>query len=49
MKNAISDWQIYQHARGLASMRRHRQYEAVMDLKETGLHPGVPFRAWLQV
>lgn len=49
MKYAISDWQIYQHARGLASMGDHRQYEAVMNLEETGLHPGVPFRAWVQV
>ena len=49
MKYDISDWQIYEKARGLGAMHGHRQYEAVIDLEETGLHPGVPFRAWVQV
>ena len=49
MKYPISDWQIYDKARGLSSIRSHRQYEAVLDLEETGLHLGVPFRAWVQV
>lgn len=48
-KSDISDWQIYDKARGLGAMNGHRQYEAVIDLAETGLHPGVPFRAWVQV
>ncbi len=48
-KYPISDWRIYQRARGLASLRDHRQYEAVLDLAESGLHVGVPFRAFVEV
>ena len=49
MKYPISDWQIFQQARGLSSIGEHRQYEAVLNLEEAGLHPGVPFRAFVQV
>ncbi len=27
----------------------HRRYEAVLDLQESGLHPGVPFPARVEV
>lgn len=45
----ISDWQIYQHARGASSIDGHRRYEAVLQLAEVGLHHGVPFPAWADV
>jgi len=49
MKYPISDWQIFEQARGLSTIREHRQYEAVLDLEEAGIHPGVPFGAFVQV
>ena len=45
----ISDWQIYQHARGASMIDEHRRYEAVLQLAETGLHRGVAFPAWADV
>lgn len=42
----ISDWQIYQHARGASVIDGHRRYEAMLQLDEIGLHRGVPFPAW---
>jgi hypothetical protein len=30
-------------------MRGHRQFEASLDLAESGLHPGVPFAAFAEV
>jgi len=49
MKYPISDWRIFQKARGRSSIREHREYEAVLDLEEAGLHPGVPFSAFVEV
>ena len=45
----VSDWQIYQHARGATMIDGHRRYEAVLQLAEVGLHHGVPFPAWADV
>ena len=45
----ISDWQIYQHARGASAIDGHRRYEAVLQLAEVGLHRFVPFPAWADV
>ena len=45
----ISDWQIFEHARGASLIDGHRRYEVSLELAEIGLHRGVPFPAWAQV
>ncbi len=41
----ISDWRIFKKAAGATSLFHHRQFEAILDLREAGLHIGVPFPA----
>jgi hypothetical protein len=48
-KFQITDWQIYRHFNGKSFFDRHRQYEAVLDLEEVGLHVHVPFPAFVEV
>lgn len=48
-KYPISDWQIYKLAWGGTQFNEHRQYEAVLDLAETGLHVGTPFAAFVVI
>jgi len=45
----ISEVQIYQLGRCTSTMITHRQFAAVLDLAESGLHPGVPFAAYVEV
>jgi hypothetical protein len=45
----ISEAQIYRLGRGASTMITHRQFEAVLDLAESGLHLGVPFAAYVEV
>jgi len=45
----ISEAQIYRLGHGASTMITHRQFEAVLDLAESGLHPGVPFAAYVEV
>lgn len=45
----ISDWNIYARAAGASRMTDHRQYEALLDLEESGLHVGVAFPAYVEV
>ena len=57
MNRGISEWAIYQQAigkssmsrSGLASSKQHRHYELELDLAESGIHPGIPFRAKIVV
>ncbi|HYB70339.1 MAG TPA: hypothetical protein VEH80_06715 [Candidatus Bathyarchaeia archaeon] len=46
---ALSEGQIYRLGAGASSMVGHRQFELALDLREAGLHPGVPFAAWAEV
>lgn len=39
----IDDWNIYKNAEHASSFNGHRQYEVKFQLKESGLHIGVPF------
>ena len=45
----ISDWSILNRAEGAASLSGHRQFEGALDLREAGLHVGVPFAARVEV
>jgi len=48
-KFPISDWRIYRLAIGASSIQKHRQYEAKLNLKESGLSTGVAFPAFVQI
>jgi|GEM_PF-1030970 len=48
-KYKISDWQIYQHAKGASYLEEWRQYEAKILLEEVGLHTGIAFAAYAVV
>lgn len=48
-KYAISDWRIYRMAKGASSLNPHRQFEAKINLKESGIHIGSPFPAFIEV
>lgn len=48
-KYTISDWRIFRLAQGASSVSPHRQYEAKINLKESGLHIGSPFPAFAVV
>jgi hypothetical protein len=45
----LSEGHIYRLGSGASSMIGHRQFELVLDLDETGLHPGVLFAAYAEV
>lgn len=45
----ISDWQIYEKARGASALDGHRTYEVVLELAECGLSKGHPFTARVEV
>lgn len=45
----ISDARIYRLAQGASSMEQHRQFEAKLNLKESGLTAGRPFPAFVEV
>lgn len=45
-KYTISDWRIFRLAQGASSVSPHRQYEAKINLKESGLPIGSPFPAF---
>ena len=56
MKYPISEWRIYEKARINSSMvsgykkrKPHRHYELELDLVESGIHPGIPFQAYIEV
>jgi hypothetical protein len=46
---ALSESHIYRQGRGASTMIGHRQFELALDLDESGLHPGVPFAAYVEV
>ncbi len=48
-KYDLSDWCIYDHAVGASTLNPHRQYEAALNLKEIGLHLGIPFPAFVEI
>jgi hypothetical protein len=43
------DKQIYELARGATSMNGHRRFELALNLEESGIKPGVPFPAWIEI
>lgn len=48
-KYPISDWRIYRLATGASTMEQHRQFEARINLKESGLTIGAPFPVFVEV
>jgi hypothetical protein len=46
---SINDSNIFRTLAGATQVRQHRQYEAVIDLSEVGLEPGIPFPARVEV
>lgn len=48
-KYPISDWRIYRLAKGASSLRQHRQFEAKLNLIESGLTIGSPFPVFAEV
>jgi hypothetical protein len=48
-KYPISDWRIYRLAKGASTMRQHRQFEAKLNLIESGLTIGSPFPVFAEV
>ena len=46
---SVSESHIYRRGRGASTMIGHRQFELAIDLEESGLHPGVPFAAYVEV
>lgn len=45
----ISDWNIYGLASGTSFFSGHKTYEALIDLKESGIAAGIPFAAFVEV
>ena len=48
-KYPISDWRIYRLAKGASSVKHHRQFEAKLNLKESGLTIGAPFPVFVEI
>lgn len=48
-KYNISDWRIFQHAKGASTMKQHRQFEAKINLQESGLFTGSPFPVFIEI
>jgi hypothetical protein len=48
-KYPISDWRIYRMAKGASTLQQHRQFEAKLNLKESGLAIGSPFPVFAEV
>jgi hypothetical protein len=48
-KYPISDWRIYRLAKGASSLGQHRQFEAKLNLTESGLAIGSPFPVFAEV
>ncbi len=48
-KYPISDWRIYRMAKGASTLQQHRQFEAKLNLKESGLTIGLPFPVFAEV
>ncbi len=48
-KYPISDWRIYRLAKGASTLRQHRQFEAKLNLVESGLTIGSPFPVFAEV
>jgi hypothetical protein len=44
-----TDRNVFERARGAATVAEHRQYELNLDLGEAGIKPGVPFTARLEI
>ncbi|MFZ2403592.1 MAG: hypothetical protein WAW41_00535 [Methylobacter sp.] len=48
-KFPISDWRIYRMAKGASTMQQHRQFEAKLNLKESGLTIGSPLPVFVEI
>jgi len=48
-KYPISDWRIYRLAKGASAMNPHRQFEARLNLVESGLAIGKPFPVFVEI
>lgn len=48
-KYPISDWRIYRMAKGASTMEQHRQFEAKLNLKESGLAIGTAFPVFVEI
>ncbi len=48
-KYPISDWRIYRMAKGASSLQQHRQFEAKLNLKESGLSIGSPLPVFVEI
>lgn len=48
-KYPISDWRIYRMAKGASTLQQHRQFEAKLNLKESGLTIGSPLPVFVEV
>jgi hypothetical protein len=48
-KYPISDWRIYRMAKGASTLQQHRQFEAKLNLKESGLTIGSSFPVFAEV
>ncbi|MDP3589643.1 MAG: hypothetical protein Q8R54_03795, partial [Methylobacter sp.] len=48
-KYPISDWRIYRMAKGASTLQQHRQFEAKLNLKESGLAIGSPLPVFVEV
>lgn len=48
-KYPLSDWRIYRLAKGASTMEQHRQFEAKLNLRESGLTIGSPFPVFVEI
>ncbi|MBL6986835.1 MAG: hypothetical protein ISR72_07325 [Methylobacter sp.] len=48
-KYPISDWRIYRLAKGASTLEQHRQFEAKLNLKESGLTIGSPLPVFVEI
>ncbi|MGZ8157866.1 MAG: hypothetical protein ACXWT1_06615 [Methylobacter sp.] len=48
-KYPISDWRIYRMAKGASTLQQHRQFEAKLNLKESGLTIGSPLPVFVEI
>lgn len=48
-KYPISDWRIYRMAKGASTMKQHRQFEAKLNLTESGLTIGSPLPVFVEI
>ena len=48
-KYPISDWRIYRMAKGASTLQQHRQFEAKLNLKESGLSIGSPLPVFVEI